>query len=69
VPFQVELNEQELKLILAAIRQARHTIAVAQRQEEGLAGQYAELDQMYEDVHNKLNEFLEPSPPGPVRVK
>jgi hypothetical protein len=69
VAYQLELNERELKLIVAAIRQARHTFAVAQRHEEKLAGDYAQVDQMYEDLHARLSRLLEPPSPGPVRVK
>lgn len=67
--FEVQLNEQELKLILVAIRQARHTFVVAQRQGEALADQYSQVDQMYEDLHDKLNAFLEPPSTGPMLVK
>jgi hypothetical protein len=68
VAYQVELNEQELKLILAAIRQARHTFAVAQRHGETLADEYGRVDEMYGDLHDRLNRLLEP-PSGPIRVK
>ena len=67
--YQVELNEQELKLIVAAIRQARHTFAVAQRHEQKLAGEYAQVDRMYADLDGRLSRLLEPPARGPVRVR
>jgi hypothetical protein len=63
------LSEQELKLIVAAIRQARHTFAVAKRQEEKLTTEYASVDAMYEALHDRLSRLLEPPAPGPMRVK
>jgi hypothetical protein len=69
VAYQVELNEQELKLIIAAVRQARHTFAVAQRHERKLADEYARVDEMYEDLDGRLSRLLEPPGSGPVRVK
>jgi hypothetical protein len=68
VAHQVELSEQELKLIIAAIRQARHTFTVAQRHERKLADEYGQVDTMYEDLDGRLSRLLPPEA-GPVRVK
>jgi hypothetical protein len=64
----VELSEQELKLIVAALRQVRHTFALAGRQERKLTDDYAHIAAAYQALHDRLAQLIEPAP-GPRRMK
>jgi hypothetical protein len=69
VVYRIELSEQELKLIVAALRQARHTFEVARRQEEKLASEYRPVEEAYDELDHKLSRLLSPGEAGPQRVK
>ena len=65
--FQVSLTEEEIKLIVVALRQVRHTFAVARQQSESeeLVSHYEAFDSRYQQLHDKLVELLGPSHPEP----
>ena len=54
----VPLDENEIKMLLAAIRQVEHTFSIAEAQSraagEPLASDYDDLRQAYERLHQKL---------------
>jgi hypothetical protein len=61
----VELNEEELKLVVAALRQVRYTFEVAHRAgQESLTEDYQQVEEMYEALHNRLAGLLASPPSG-----
>jgi hypothetical protein len=58
----VELDEAELKLLLVAIRQVKHTFTIAEAQSraagEPLDAQYGHVEEMYERLEKKLSALL-----------
>jgi hypothetical protein len=67
--FQMDLTEDELKMIVAALRQVRHTFQVARRQDEDLlSDEYQRVERMYDALHGRLAAMLPPDSP-PRRVK
>jgi len=69
-----ELDANELKLLLAAIRQVRHTFAIADAQSraagEALSDQYEPVQEAYNGLERKFQELLEElSSDGPMLVK
>ena len=69
-----ELDANELKLLLAAIRQVRHTFAIADAQSraagEPLSDQYEPVQEAYNALERKFQELLEElSSDGPMLVK
>ena len=60
--MRVELSEDEIKMLLVAIRQVRNTFSIGQSQlkAEGksLDPQYTELDSRYTRLHERLQNLL-----------
>jgi hypothetical protein len=58
VPHLVQLDDNELKMLLAAIRQVQHTFTIAEAQSvaagEPLAADYENLREAYAQLHRKL---------------
>lgn len=58
-PSLVQLDENEIKMLLAAIRQVQHTFAIAEQQSlaagEPLAADYETLREAYQRLHHKLS--------------
>jgi len=71
--IHVELDENELKLLLVAIRQVKHTFTVAEAQSsaagEPLDPQYEPVQEMFHRLERKLVDLMEAAPGGPSRVK
>jgi hypothetical protein len=70
----VELDENELKLLLVAIRQVKHTFSIAEAQSqaagEPLDPQYQPLQDLYIRLEQKLSGLMgEASPEKPFRIK
>ena len=69
--IRLELDEQELKLLLVAIRQVQHTFTVAEAQSraagEPLDPQYQPVQDMYLQLEKKLAAQMET--PGPVTIR
>lgn len=67
----MELEENEVKLLLVAIRQVRNTFAIAEAQSKAagqpLGEEYAPVQEAYDLLHAKLNALIEPQ--GPQLVK
>jgi hypothetical protein len=58
-PSLVQLDDNEIKMLLVAIRQVQHTFAIAEQQStaagEPLAGEYESIREAYERLHHKLS--------------
>jgi hypothetical protein len=70
----VELDENELKLLLVAIRQVKHTFNIAEAQSraagEQLDPQYEPVQQLYERLERKFADLMEElSNEGPILLK
>jgi len=70
----VELDANELKLLLVAIRQVKHTFNIAEAQSraagEPLDPQYEPVQEMYSQLERKFNDLLEElAQDGPMLVK
>ena len=65
--LQVPLTVDEIKLIVVALRQVRHTFAVAKQQGETdpLVAEYELFDDLFEQLHDKFVEIIGPQPPEP----
>ena len=54
----VPLDDNEIKMLLVAIRQVQHTFTIAESQSlaagEPMAGDYENLKEVYLRLHNKL---------------
>lgn len=70
--YRLDLDENEIKLLLAAIRQVRHTFTIAEAQSaaEGqpLGEEYLPVQEAYVRLHDRIAKLLE-TPPQPYRVK
>jgi hypothetical protein len=59
---RVELDDNEVKMLLVAIRQVRHTFNVAESQSiaagEPLSAEYEGVREAYERLHRKLAELV-----------
>ena len=57
-PKLVQLDDNEIKMLLVAIRQVQHTFTIAEAQSaaagEPLAGDYNSLQEAYVRLHDKL---------------
>jgi len=57
----VPLDENEIKMLLVAIRQVQHTFVIAEAQSvaagEPLAGDYEDLREAYVRLHDKLSDL------------
>jgi hypothetical protein len=70
----VELDANELKLLLVAIRQVKHTFAIADAQSraagEPLDPQYEPVQELYTQLERKFSDLMdELSNPGPILLK
>jgi hypothetical protein len=70
----VELDENELKMLLVAIRQVRHTFNIAEAQSraagEQLDTQYEPVQKLYGDLERKFVDLMdELSNEGPMLIK
>ena len=70
----VELDANELKLLLVAIRQVRHTFNIAEAQSraagEPLDPQYEPVQELYNDLERRFAELMdELSKDGPILLK
>jgi hypothetical protein len=58
-PKLVPLDDNEIKMLLVAIRQVQHTFTIAESQSaaagEPLAGDYEDLKEAYARLHDKLS--------------
>jgi len=70
--YHVDLDENELKLLLAAIRQVQHTFTIAEAQSSAagqpLAEEYQPVQEAYARLHDRIAQLLA-GPPQPFRVK
>lgn len=68
-PSLVQLDENEIKMLLAAIRQVQHTFTIAEQQSvaagEPLAADYETLREAYQRLHRKLSALT----PGTASAK
>lgn len=69
--YHLELDENELKMLLVAIRQVQHTFAVAESQSqaagEPLGEDYAPVEEAYERLRAKVAGLLPPQTPHRVK--
>ena len=70
----LEFDENELKLLLVAIRQVKHTFRIAEAQSreagEQLASDYQPVQELYDRLERKLAaQISEQSPEPPFRIK
>ena len=70
----VELDANELKLLLVAIRQVKHTFSIAEAQSraagEPLDPQYEPVQELYSQLERKFTDLMdELSQDGPMLVK
>ena len=60
-PRLVQLDDNEIKMLLVAIRQVQHTLTIAEAQStaagEPLATDYTGVQDAYEQLHRKLSEL------------
>jgi len=58
-PKLVQLDDNEIKMLLVAIRQVQHTFSIAEAQSaaagEPLAGDYQSMQEAYARLHDKLS--------------
>jgi hypothetical protein len=61
-PSLVQLDENEIKMLLAAVRQVQHTFTIAEQQSaaagEPLAADYDALREAYVRLHDKLSVLV-----------
>jgi hypothetical protein len=70
----VELDENELKLLLVAVRQVKHTFNIAEAQSraagEPLDPEYQPVQDLYDRLERKLASQMPDAPPEkPFRIK
>jgi hypothetical protein len=67
----VELDENEIKMLLVAVRQVQHTFNIAETQSaaagEPLTAGYEDVREAYERLQRKLSGLIEPGKPHIVR--
>jgi len=73
-PKLVQLDDNEIKMLVVAIRQVEHTFAVAEAQSvaagEPLADDYESVRKAYDSLHLKLSALIGGvAPPKPRIVK
>ena len=60
-PHLVPLDDNEIKMLLVAIRQVQHTFTIAEAQSaaagEPVAGDYENLKEAYRRLHDKLADL------------
>jgi hypothetical protein len=61
-PNLVQLDDNEIKMLVVAIRQVQHTFDIAEAQSmaagEALAGDYEGVREAYERLHHKLSAVI-----------
>jgi hypothetical protein len=71
-PKLVQLDDNEIKMLLVAIRQVQHTFAIAEAQSaaagEPVAGDYESVQQAYVRLHDKLSELGGAAVAGKPRI-
>jgi hypothetical protein len=71
-PSLVQLDDNEIKMLLVAIRQVQHTFAIAEAQSaaagEPLAGDYESLQEAYVRLHDKLSALAGGPDAGKPRI-
>lgn len=69
----IQLDDNEIKLLLVAIRQVQHTFTIAEAQSaaagEPVAGDYENVRDAYVQLHQKLAALAGVELPGPRIVK
>jgi hypothetical protein len=70
----VQLDENELKLLLVAIRQVKHTFNIAEAQSkaagEPLDPEYQPVQDLYDSLERKLASLIpDTAPEKPFRIK
>ena len=70
----IELDENELKLLLVAVRQVKHTFNIAEAQSraagEPLDPEYQPVQDLYDRLERKLTARMSDAPPEkPFRIK
>jgi hypothetical protein len=70
----VELDANELKLLLVAIRQVKHTFNIAEAQSraagEPLDPQYEPVQELYTELERRFTDLMEElSNDGPILIK
>ncbi len=72
-PHLVSLNENEIKMLLAAVRQVQHTFTIAEAQStaagEPLAADYEAMREAYLQLNDKLAALIAPPAGKPQIVK
>jgi hypothetical protein len=67
----LELDDTEIKMLLAAIRQVQHTFSIAEAQSsaagEPLASDYDNIREAYAQLHQKLSDLGGPNRPYLVK--
>ncbi len=63
----MELDDNEVKMLLVAIRQVQNTFAIAEAQSKAagqpLGEEYAPVQEAYGALHAKLNALIDPRGP------
>jgi hypothetical protein len=71
-PYLVQLDDNEIKMLLVAIRQVQHTFTIAEAQSasagEPLAGDYEDLREAYVRLHDKLSALAGGAGAGKPRI-
>lgn len=66
------LDENEIKMLLVAIRQVQHTFTIAEAQSvaagEPLASDYDSLREAYVRLHDKLSALIPAASPGKPQI-
>lgn len=71
-PSLVQLDDNEIKMLLVAIRQVQHTFTIAEAQSvaagEPLAADYESLREAYHRLHGKLSALAGGAAVGKPRI-
>ncbi len=71
-PNLVQLDDNEIKMLVVAIRQVQHTISIAEAQSsaagEPLAQDYESVLEAYERLHYKLSGLIGGAAAGKPRI-
>ena len=72
--FSLELNENEVKLLIVAVRQVMNVFAIAESQSsaagEPVTSEYEPVQDAYQQLNQKLVDVLGPVPDDkPFRIK
>jgi len=71
-PNLVQLDDNEIKMLLVAIRQVQHTFSIAEQQSaaagEPLAADYESIREAYMRLHDKLSALAGSAVVGKPRI-